>query len=251
MGEEATTGALGIVRRGVVLVVAVLTAAGCGGGNHKIVFSKPVNEQIASYEYARSVNLRAEDLPRMESVGEEEEDTATHTTLRLGGCRVRHVAGGRSFVSPTFLTHESSSLSSLLTTGRMVGSSVLVFPHVARPTADPFASSPAVRECLRRADDKRERFSDEHLVSLKPIPIHLSHVKSFGSRATTVHVLVLRGGRFLSGRHFTEYEDVLGFLLGRAEIIEVADSRGTPFPAKQEHELLALLYLRAKKAKAP
>jgi hypothetical protein len=237
------------VRGLVVFVVAAVTAAGCGGGSHKIVFGKQVNEQIAADEYARSVNLRAEDLPRMESDGEEHEDTATHGSFVLGGCRVRHIAGVRSFISPTFLTHESSSLSSLLTTGRSVGSSVLVFPHEARPTADGLASSPAFRECLRRADDQRNRFSDKHLESLTRLPTPLAGVRSFASRATVVGIV--EGGKFLNGRRFTEYDDVLGFLLGRTEIVEVADSRGAPFPAKQERELLALLYSRAKKAKAP
>jgi hypothetical protein len=236
------------VRGLVVLVVAALTAAGCGSGSHKIVFSKQVNEQIAADEYARSVNLRAEDLPRMESDGEEHEDTATHGSFVLGGCRVRHIAGVRSFISPTFLTHESSSLSSLLTTGRSVGSSVLVFPHEARPTADRLASSPAFRECLRRAHDQRNRFSDEHLESLTRLPTPLAGLRSFALRSAVVHV-VRRS--FLSGQRFTEYDDVLGFLLGSTEIVEVADSRGAPFPAKQERELLALLYSRAKKAKAP
>jgi hypothetical protein len=237
-----------VLLRPVLLFVLVGLATGCGN-SHKIAFGKQVNEQIAAYEYARSVNLRAADLPALQSAGEEEEeDTATHSTLGLGGCRITNLAGVHSVHSPRFLTRTTPSVSALLSTGRSVGSSVLVFARKARPTADRLSRSPIFRECLRRAVDQSERFSYEHLESLKRLPTPLSGVRSFASRATVLHVL---RGPFFAGRRFTEYEDVLGFLLGRAEVIELADSRGAPFPGKQERALLALLYSRAKKAKAP
>jgi hypothetical protein len=230
------------------LALLGLTTVGCGGGGDKIVFTKQVNEQIADYEYARSVNLRAEDLPGMEAVGREEEATATTgTVLGLGGCRFTHLTGVRGFYSPRWFSREPRSVS-LGSTGRDVGSAVITFPNQALPTADRILRGPAFRDCLRRADDRHERFSAGHFESLKAIPTLLSGVRSFGSRAIVVHV---ERGKFSRGRRYTEYEDLLGFLLGRAEVLELTDSRGAPFPAKQEHGLLALLYSRARKARAP
>jgi hypothetical protein len=124
---------------------------------------------------------------------------------------------------------------------------VVVFTHDALPTADLASRDAAFRECLRRADDEDDRFARRRLESLESLPAPLAGVRSFAWRSVADVELRKPLGR----RRYLEYEDVLGFLYGHAEVVLRTESRGSPFPAPEQHELLALLYSRATKAKAP
>lgn len=228
--------------------------AGCGGGSSSPAASnasdtsKPITKAQAT-TYAHAVNLRAGDVLGMTMSGRPETESEVakerHSTEELNRC-----AGGVSLEhqlvdirSPKFsrgdeLQHQE------------VGSGVSVLSSAALATQElAVVRSARGRACITRFAKRQfaqgssgPLHSGRMTTSLLPAPV-AGIGGSFGLRVT-VTLIASR-----TGIQFPLYIDFLGFVFGPAEISLDDFSISRPVSSATEHQLLLLLYSRARIAR--
>jgi hypothetical protein len=243
--------------RPVVLGVAVLAGsalAGCGSGDTAAVLAPGAARgtgavtKVQAVAYARAVNLRAADLPRMNASSPEHEGKApTRIELALARCDGEQNPTQRVLnrVSPTFISPTEDEGES---EHEEIHSSVEVLPAAAIAARHNRAQiSPRGLDCIRhfiptafaKSDTRRLRYGP---VILQHLPNPLPDVP--GSFAVRIATSVLGVPSQIAATPPHVYIDILGFLSGASEINLTATGFPEPVGEEAEQHLLTLLYNR-------
>jgi hypothetical protein len=242
--------------RPVVLGVAVLACsalAGCGSGDTAAVLAPSAAggaiTKAQAVVYARAVNLRATDLPRMNASSPEHEGKApTRLELALAHCDGEQNPTHRVLnrVSPTFTSPTEDEGES---EHEEIHSSVEVLPTPAIAARHNEAQiSPHGLECIRhfipaafaKSDTRRLRYGP---VTLQHLPNPLPDVP--GSFAVRIATSVLGIPSQIAATPPHVYIDILGFLAGASEINLTATGFPEPVAEEAEQHLITTLYNRA------
>jgi hypothetical protein len=234
--QQATSGA---ARR--VQGVAHEPVSGVGSAREATTGAPSRAQALA---FADAVNLSAGDIPEASvekkhgAAATASERRASQACERRASRRNPHTIAEAS--SPKLKRGQELEIERVTSSVSVLGSA----QAVARQFA--LLSSPPVRACLARVlahslDDRRIREAHWGHVSISRLPVDAP-----GTSATV-------GLRVLTPLElpFSEvtvpfYEDVLGFAIGRAQVVLVAASATQPVPATTEQELLSLLLARAR-----
>jgi hypothetical protein len=235
-GQQATSGAARAAQGVAHQAVSVV------GSARDAKTGAPSRAQALAFAHA--VNLSVADIP--EASVEKKHTAAATTSERRGSQACERRAGWRNphtiaeASSPKLKRGQELEIERITSSVSVLGS--------GRAVARQFAllSSPSVRACLARVlarglDDRRIREAHWGHVSISRLPVDAQ-----GTSATI-------GLRVLAALElpFSEvsvpfYEDVLGFAIGRAQVVLVAASATQPVPATTEQELLSRLLARAR-----
>jgi len=239
------------------MLAAGIELAGCGGSGTKALLA-PTGTAITKAQavvYARTVNLRATDLPRMNASSPEHEGKApTRLELALAHCdgELNPLHRVLNRVSPTFTSPtedggegEGEGESE----HEEIHSSVEVLPTptiAARHNAAQI--SPRGLDCIKRffpaafakKDTRRLRYGP---VTLQRLPNPLPDVP--GSFAVRIATSVLGIPSQIAATPPHVYIDILGFLSGASEINLTATGFPEPVAEEAEQHLITTLYNRA------
>lgn len=193
-----------------------------------------------SMAFARSVNLRAQDLPGATTVGEEaktEPSAVAAALMRCGGALPGWEAG--SIHSPNFVDHA---------TGNIVSSAVRTVASASVAQSGLAADlNPRVRRCLSnalRTLGPAGSLANKHF-TVSPAEIRLSDISMSGIRIA-ITVVDLPNARQGSSRTTRLDQDILGFVSGAHEIaLTDTYSVGDLFAPAIERKLVRRLYTRA------
>ena len=228
----------------IILTVLVLAASsvlsgGCSAsssnGSTRTNGSDPI-ENARALAYAHAVNLRAADLPGWTSAGPEVQAKRVPFGAALARCGgaiypALGVGGvGSLFRRPPRLQME------------LMQSGVLVTPSADVASRDVAANRSArVQACVARvitSVQPRGPSRRRPVATISPLPNPLPGVESYGLK---VIITAVSGGGTVLGR-----QDVLGFVSGPAVIALTASYAAKSALSANEHQLLSLLYSRAK-----
>jgi hypothetical protein len=240
----------------VILGVAMLAGsalAGCGSGDTAAVLAPSAAHgtgavtKAQAVAYAQAVNLRAADLPRMNTSSPEHEGKApTRLELALARCDGEQDPLQRVLnrVSPTFTSptegegeHEE------------IHSSVEVLPTATIAAKHNAAQiSPRGLGCIRRFFPAAFAKSDTRRLRYGPVTLH--HLPdplpgTPGSFAVRITTSVLGVPSQIAATPPHVYIDILGFLAGASEINLTATGFPEPVAEEAEQHLLTTLYNRA------
>jgi hypothetical protein len=235
---------VGARHSGVVMVtVCVLALAGCGGGHRRAVEGQAGTGVANAATFARSVNLRGEDLPSAIAEGEEAKAAPSAFASELARC------GGALPGWEAGSVHSAKFGS--ISTGEVVVSAVHAMPSAAVARRRLEANSTVrVRACVGRVFHALGPSGplDEKSISVFPLGIHSAGMAIVGIRvAIVLKRLPNSAGRGTLTTHIDE--DILGFVVGSNEVALTDADAGRP-DATREKKLLLGLYSRASHAVA-
>jgi hypothetical protein len=234
-GQQATSGAAHTAQG-----IAHEAVSGVGSARDATTGAPSRAQALA---FAHAVNLSAGDIPeasveKKHGAAAASERRGSETCERRAGWTKPHTIAEAS--SPKLKRGQELEIERITSSVSVLRSE----QAVARQFA--LLSSPPVRACLARVlahslDDRRIREAHWGHVSISRLPVNAP-----GTTATV-------GLRVLATLElpFSEvtvpfYEDVLGFAIGRAQVVLAAASVIQPVPARTEQELLSLLLARAR-----
>jgi hypothetical protein len=248
---------------GLATLAAGGALAGCGGGGGTATALAPGGGRTATVlepgggtvtkaqaaTYARAVNLRATDLPRMDAGKPEHEGEApTHLELELARCNgaLNPQIRVLNRLSPTFTASSEVEGES---EHEQIHSSVEVLPTQAIAAQNNAADlSPHGLDCIRNlipaaianSNTRPVRYGS---VTLRHLPNPLPGVP--GSFAIEITMSVLGVPSQLAATPPHVYIDILGFLSGAGEINLGAIGFPKPVAEATEQRLIETLYSRA------
>jgi hypothetical protein len=235
-GQQATSGTARTAQG-----VAHEAVSGVGSARHATTGAPSRAQALA---FAHAVNLSVADIPE---ASVEKKHTAAATASerresqaceRRAGWRNPHTIAQAS--SPKLKRGQELEIERVTSSVSVLGSE----QAVARQFA--LLSSPPVRACLARVlahslDDRRISEARWGHVSISRLPVNAPGTSAtFGLRVLATLELPF------SEVSVPFYEDVLGFAIGRAQVVLAAASATQPVPATTEQELLSLLLARAR-----
>jgi hypothetical protein len=235
-----TNGVGRIILTVLVLAASSVLSGGCSAsssnGSTRANGSDPI-EKTQAVVFARAVNLRAADLPGWTSARPEAE------TTKRGPPFVSELARCGGAIYPAL---KVGGIGSLFRRGprlqmELVQSGVLVTPSADVAGRDIAANRGSrVQACVARVITSIQPRgpSGRPVTTISSLPDPLPGVESYGLK---VIITAVSGGVTFHGR-----QDVLGFASGPAVIalVETYPFKGAPLA--NEHQLLSLLYSRAK-----
>lgn len=231
---------------GVIVITDMLLGVGCGSDGTTPTTAKVITRAIG-LQYARTVNLRADDVPGTTSIAKE---TATNRAIfgsdveRCGGIEAPGPIVGVN--SARYRTVEGRHQEPLRS--EAVYSSVYVVGNNTTASGDVTILGKAqFRSCLARyraseaagQSTRGEPFKKQIKVSV--LPSIVDNVKGFGLRVSGTLAATYTQSK--TRRPF--FEDILGFAVGPAVIVLRAEGTPRPVPLSLERRLLSLLHARA------
>jgi hypothetical protein len=227
--------------------------AGCGGGDTTAVLApSDAGSTITKAQatvYARAVNLRAADLPRMNASKPEHEGKApTRLELALARCdgELNPQLRVLNRVSPTFTASAEGENEG---ENEEIHSNVEVLPNQTIAAKHNAAQiSPRGLDCIRRFIPAALAKSNTRRLHYGPVTLHhlpnpLPDVP--GSFAVEITTSVIGVPRQIAATPPHVYMDILGFLSGACEINLTAVGFPEPVPEEAEQRLMSALYTRA------
>ncbi|HEY7934199.1 MAG TPA: hypothetical protein VID48_10285 [Solirubrobacteraceae bacterium] len=254
-----------VVAISLVLVAGHAVLIGCGSATTSGASGAPTKAHAIAY--AKAVNLKPADLPRMHilspegsapaltQIGREAAQCAGFVNPDPRAVRIRSAAFSTAGGKERILKVES--LGSFLPAYEGIRSDVTVLPSIALAVRNSVvARSQRVLACLARGltsalTHRRAPASalahtlPSHFgtVTVSRLPDPLPSVPgSFGARAELPEWFKLP---FLGARTIIAYVDIFGFVAGQSEVGLYAEGSPRPVPAAAERKLLSLLYNRA------
>jgi len=244
----------------VILGVAMLAGsalAGCGSGDTAAIPAPSAARgtgavtKTQAVVYARTVNLRATDLPRMNASSPEHEGKApTRLELALAHCdgELNPLHRVLNRVSPTF-TSPTEDGGESESEHEEIHSSVEVLPTATIAAKHNAAQiSPRGLGCIRRFFPAAFAKSDTRRLRYGPVTLH--HLPdplpgTPGSFAVRITTSVLGVPSQIAATPPHVYIDILGFLAGASEINLTATGFPEPVAEEAEQHLITTLYNRA------